>query len=218
MSPRLALFDMDRTLLTTETASLYVRYQRDLGLASGRDLLRTLWWVLKYTAGILDPNGVAEITAATLRDQPEADMIARCEDWFARYVEEHIAQLGRACVARHQADGDVCAIVTGATVYASRPLAKVLDIPHVVASSLEVNADGRFTGRPRYPLCFGTGKLALAEAFARAMNASLDDAIFYSDSISDLPLLERVREPIVVNPDPRLQRVARQRGWTILAW
>ena len=50
------------------------------------------------------------------------------------------------------------------------------------------------------------------------MNATLDDAIFYSDSISDLPLLERVKQPIVVNPDPRLQRVARRRGWTILAW
>ncbi|MFO0619028.1 MAG: HAD-IB family hydrolase [Polyangiaceae bacterium] len=218
MTRRLALFDMDRTLLRTETASLYVQYQRDVGLASGRDLLRTLWWVAKYTAGILDATAVAEIMAAALRDQPEAEMIARCEDWFVRYVEEHIAELGRACVERHRGEGDVCAIVTGATFYASRPLARVLDIPHVVASGLEVDARGRFTGRPLYPLCFGVGKLERAETFAKSVGASLDDAVFYSDSISDLPLLERVREPVVVNPDPRLARVARQRAWTILAW
>jgi HAD superfamily hydrolase (TIGR01490 family) len=215
---RLALFDMDRTLLVTETASLYVRYQREIGEASTRDLLRTLWWVAKYTFGVLDAAKVAEHALRDLGGTREEKMIARCEDWFARYVETHVTIEGRIRVAEHLSAGDTCAIVTGATLYTSRPLAKLLGISHVVASELEVDGEGRFTGRAVLPICLGEGKLERATRFANERGARLEDAIFYTDSVSDLPLLERVGEPVAVNPDPRLLRVAKQRRWRIETW
>ena len=215
---RAALFDMDRTLLSRESASLYVRYQRRIGEATTRDLLRTLGWVAQYTLGILDHMAVATKVLRTLEGQAEAAMIERCEKWFASDVEQYITEGGRRAVASHLAAGDVCAIVTGASLYASRPLAHRLAIPHVVATEFEVDAGGLFTGRARDPLCIGEGKLARALAFVKERGLALEEATFYTDSITDLPLLERVREPIVVNPDPRLARVARQRGWTILRW
>lgn len=215
---RAALFDMDRTLVRKETASLYVRYQRDIGKATTVDVLKTLYWVVQYTFGVLDADKVADKVLAPMRGVSEPVFIEQCEGWFAQYVEKHIADKGRDAVAKHRARGDVCAIVTGGTRYAAGPLAKRLDIEHVVANELEMDEAGLFTGRAVKPLCLGAGKLQKAEAFAERLGFALHEATFYTDSITDLPLLERVAEPIVVNPDPRLLRVAKRRGWPIERW
>ena len=214
---RLALFDMDRTLVRENTAALYVRHQRALGEASLRDLARTSWWLTQYALGVLDAPAVARKALRQATGQYETVLAARCDDWFRRDVAPHIADEGRRAVMRHRASGDVCAIVTTATPYAARPLARLLGIEHVLASELECDAQGRFTGLPRH-LNYGPAKIERSEALARALGTTLDDAAFYSDSISDLPLLERVGEPIVVNPDVRLRRVARSRGWPIETW
>jgi HAD superfamily hydrolase (TIGR01490 family) len=110
------------------------------------------------------------------------------------------------------------AIVTGATRYAARPLARRLGIDHVIASELEIDAEGCLTGRAIDPLCYGAGKIARTERLAADLGFDLRDATFYSDSFTDLPLLEHVREPIVVNPDPRLGRIAKRRGWRVERW
>ena len=213
-----ALFDMDRTLVRLETASLYVRYQREIGEATYKDTLRTLVWVTQYTLGILDAPRVAEQVLLTLRGMPETVLAARCDDWFVRYVERHIACAGREAVRRHREAGDLCAIVTGASPYASRPLARRLGIDHLVSSVFEIDEHHCFTGRAVQPLCFGHGKLQRAEALAGACGFRLEDSTFYTDSVSDLPLLERVAEPVAVNPDPRLRRLAERRGWRIERW
>lgn len=216
--PRAALFDMDRTLLRCETASMYVRYQRAIGEASWKDLARAMFWVGQYTLGLFDAPKVAEKVLQELEGVPEILLSSRCDDWFRTHVERHIADAGRLCVQEHKARGDVCAIVTGATRYASRPLARILDIHHVVASELEVDGEGRFTGRAEQPLCFGEGKLTRALELSRRLGFELEEATFYTDSISDLPLLLKVREPVAVNPDPRLKREAARRGFRVVYW
>ncbi len=218
LRPRAALFDMDRTLIRRETASLYVRYQYERGEAGLRDLARVFFWVTQYTFGVIDAPRVARKALAAYEGMPEATMVARCDDWFTSHVERYVADKGRAAVERHRERGDLLAIVTGATPYMARPLARRLRIDHVVASELEVDGEGRFTGRAADPLCIGEGKVVRTERLARELGFRLEDATFYSDSLTDLPLLERVKEPIVVNPDPRLRRVAKRRGWAIERW
>jgi HAD superfamily hydrolase (TIGR01490 family) len=215
---RAALFDMDRTLVRRETATMYVRYVRARGGATWRDSLRVSWWVAQYTLGVLDAPGVVARALRSLAGTHETVLSARCDDWFRRDVEAHVCDAGRRAVDAHRSCGDLVAIVTGGMPYAARPLARHLGIEHVVASDLEVGADGRFTGRLVEPLCYGTGKVARARALAEKLSFRLQDAFFYSDSLTDLPLLETVCTPIVVNPDPRLARVARRRGWRIERW
>src|SRR5262249_34235821 len=140
-----------------------------------------------------------------------------CEELFLDYMLPHVATAGRGAVERHRTAGDVVAIVTGATPYAALPLARELGIEHVVATRLEVE-DGRFTGNVAPPMAYGKGKIVLAERLAEEQGFALEEATFYSASITDLPLLERVRTPVVVNPDRRLRRVARARGWRIETW
>ena len=215
---RAALFDMDRTLVRKETASLYVRYMRRRGGATWRDSARVLWWVAQYTAGVIDGPAVAAQAALGLAGTPERVLTARMADLFMQDVEPLVSPVGHRTVGEHRARGHVLAIVTGATPYAALPLARRLGIPHVVASPLEVDPDGRFTGRFVEPLCYGEGKLARARAFAERQGFGLEEATFYSDSLTDLPLLEAVGTPVAVNPDPRLARIARRRGWRVERW
>lgn len=215
---RAALFDMDRTLVRRETASLYVRYQRGIGEATWRDAARVSYWVMQYTLGVIKVEEVASRAVRSLSGTHETVLAARCDDWFRRYVEEHVCDCGRRAVAEHQRAGDVVAIVTGAWPYTARPLARSLGIEHVLASELEVGEGGRFTGRFVSPLCYGKGKIHLVSRLAEKLGFRIEDATFYSDSFTNLPLLSAVREPVVVNPDLRLARHARRRGWRIERW
>lgn len=216
--PRAALFDLDRTLVRKETASLYVRYQREIGEATWRDSLRVTYWVLQYTLGVIDAPEVAARAMAGFAGMPETVLASRCDDWFHRFVEPHVCDRGREAVARHQGAGDIVGIVTGASPYVTRPLARLLGIEHIVTSELELGEDGRFTGRIVQPLCYGEGKIVRASRLAEALGFSLRESTFYSDSYTDMPLLAHVAEPVVVNPDPRLAREAKRRGWRVETW
>ena len=209
---------MDRTLVRRDTAGLYMRYRRQIGAAGLADSLRVGWWMLQYSLGVIDADRVAEEALSDYRGKREQALVEICRHWFRRYVLEHVVADGREAVRRHREAGDLLAIVTGATRYAAEPLAEELGIEHVVCSQLEVAADGRFTGRVVRPLGYGRGKVALAERCAAELGFRLEDATFYSDSFTDLPLLERVAEPVAVNPDTRLWLAARRRGWSVQRW
>jgi len=212
-----ALFDMDRTLVRTHTANLYTRYQRDIGELGRFDLLRTGWWMFQYSVGLVDAERVALQVLDGYRGKTSAWLTERCDKWFAEYVKSEISREGRERVEHHRARGHVVAIATSAVSYAALPLARELDIPHVVCSELAV-ADGKLTGEIIPPLCYAAGKRERAETFVRSLGYELAQAAFYTDSITDLALLEAVGHPIVINPDVRLRRVAMQRRWPIEEW
>ena len=209
---------MDRTLVRKNTAQLYVRYQRTIGEATLRDSMRVAMWMAQYTLGIVDAEGVAVRALRSLEGMHETVRAARCDDWFHRDVFKHVSDTARRTVHRHLDAGDVCGIVTGASRYAARPLARHLRIPHIIATELERDARGYFTGKHIQPLCYGVGKIERAQALAVEHGFSLADAVFYSDSVTDVPLMERVGTAVAVNPDPRLTRIARARGWRVERW
>jgi HAD superfamily hydrolase (TIGR01490 family) len=213
-----ALFDMDRTLVRVDTASLYTRYQLDRGEVNWVQLVRVGFWLLRYRFGIIDAPRVAKEALRAYRGKAETALVAACEEWFPKYVMPHVCQSGREAVLRHRDAGDFLAIVTGATPYAARPLARELGIDHVIATELEVDESGCLTGEYHEPMCYGRGKIERVARLAEREGFRLEEAAFYSDSITDLPLLEQVARPIVVNPDARLRRVAKRRGWPIQNW
>jgi HAD superfamily hydrolase (TIGR01490 family) len=219
MSPhrKAALFDMDRTLLRVETASMYVRYQRQIGEAKTLDLAQVLWWVFLYTFNLIDAPRVAQKSLSKVKGMPDTVLAARCDDWMHRDVLQHLSDEGRTMVRKHQRQGDLVVHATGAIMHAARPLARMLDIQHIVATHLEVR-DGVLTGQAEEPLAYGEGKRKRVEALLESEKIPLKNAHFYTDSITDLPLLEAVGKPFAVNPDPRLARLARRRGWPILSW
>jgi HAD superfamily hydrolase (TIGR01490 family) len=216
-SPTIALFDMDRTLVDTHTAKLYTRFQRDLGEIGLLEALRNSYWLLQYTIGVIDAEDVARHVLEGYRGKTDAWLTERCQGWFESHVLERVSARGRARVQEHQQAGHGVAIATSAVRQVAQPLARELSIPHLVCSELEVR-EGALTGAFDRPLCYGQGKLERAKALVLSLGGNMERAAFYSDSVTDLPLLEAVGHPVVVNPDARLRRIARRRGWPIEEW
>ena len=122
-------------------------------------------------------------------------------------------------VRRHQAAGDQVLIVTATNEFVTRPIAAAFGVPELIAIDLERDARGNPTGAIRGTPSFREGKVARVEQWLaeRGLDWSrVEHSTFYSDSINDLPLLERVHEPVATNPDARLTAIAAQRGWRIL--
>ena len=214
---RAAFFDLDRTLVRVDTPRLYTRYRRAKGEASWRDSLQVAWWVLQYTAGVIDAPRVARKALEDFAGKEESWLIKTCDEWFPQYVLPEIQARGRELVKIHRDGGDLVAIVTAATSYVAWPVARELGIDHVVCSELEVD-NGRFTGKVIEPLCYGEGKITRAGALLAEHGIGFDKVTFFSDSITDLPLLSKVDVPVAVNPDRRLLRAARARGWQVQSW
>jgi phosphoserine phosphatase len=108
-------------------------------------------------------------------------------------------------------------LLTSSSRYASELAREQFGLDDVLFQVYET-AGGKFTGEPGRPLCYGPGKVEKAEAWAREHRVDLGASAFYTDSYTDLPMLERVGRPRAVAPDLRLRREARRRGWPILDW
>jgi HAD superfamily hydrolase (TIGR01490 family) len=212
-----AFFDMDKTVLAVNSGTLWLKYlvtHREIGAV---DLLRALWWLALYQLALVDGEFVFGEAAISVKGQREEEMRRVCDRWFAEEVAPHITAGACARVAHHRARGHVLAVLSSSSPYASEPLGARLGIPHVLCTRLEVK-DGVFTGAVAGPVCFGRGKVRVAEEFAREHDVDLSQSWFYTDSYSDLPMLERVGHPVAVNPDLRLRRHARACGWPALQW
>jgi HAD superfamily hydrolase (TIGR01490 family) len=217
-----ALFDVDRTLVTVNTARLYVQWrlaEARLGQhkVSWLDYARVTKVLVQYALGTLEPEGAARHAFQTVRGYNEAQMRAECLAWYVRVVRPHISDRGRHEVAQKRSEGHVCAILSASTPYLTEPLAEDLGIEHVLCTRLEVD-DGVFTGGWEAPLCYGTGKVERAQKWALDHGVDLARSTFYTDSISDLPMLEAVGAPRVVNPDPRLRLLAARRRYPVESW
>lgn len=213
----LALFDLDRTLLDVNAGSLWVRAELRAGKISRWQATKAAAWIFGYHLGYSRIERVLEEGVATLADQAEDEVRARTEAFYAAEVAARYRPRSRAVVEAHRARGDHLALLSSTSVYLAAPVQAELGIPHALCNRFEVR-EGRFTGKPVLPLCYGEGKLAHARALAEQLGVSLADATFYTDSASDLAVLEAVGEPVAVHPDPRLARVARKRGWRIEIW
>jgi len=193
-----ALFDVDGTLIARNSAPLYMRHLRRTGQARRRDVARTLYFLLRYKLGMLDVDRALAVSMEWVRGKVEADIRDDCIAWYARDVRPHV----------------YASIVTSATRYLAEPLGAELGISDLLVTQLVVR-DGRFTGEPVRPVCYGAGKIHWVDRFAARYAVDLAQSYFYTDSITDLPLLERVGHPRVINPDPRLRRLAQRRGWPV---
>src|SRR5690606_7344183 len=179
-NPRLVLFDMDRTLVRKDTATLLTRYRRETGQATRLDTLRVALWVLQYTFGVADAEAIARKVLQGYRGIPEAQLFADGIACFDAYVLDHISERARLAVRSHRESGDFLAIVTGATRYTTEPVARELGVENLACSELEVDAAGLLTGRHIAPLCYGAGKLERVRALLQQSGAQLSDAVFYS--------------------------------------
>ena len=212
-----AFFDVDRTLLRCNSGSRWLSYLRRNGEISTWKALRAAAWLARYKLALIDMEAVTGIVVADMKGVDEAEMVQKTRRWLEEEILGEVAPRGREQIAWHRRQGHVTAILSTSTPYLTEPLAAHLGIDHVLCTRLEVN-DGVFTGGWEPPLCYGPGKVTRASEWAGAHGIDLARSSFYTDSISDLPMLEAVGSPRVVNPDPRLRFVAARRRYPVESW
>jgi HAD superfamily hydrolase (TIGR01490 family) len=219
-SQRLALFDLDHTLLPLDSDHQWAEFLAKSGragdpvlaLARNEDLMN------RYNAGDLTAEQAAEFMLGLLAAHPPHLLAAWHEEYMQHVIRPAMTAQALAIVQKHLAAGDLCAMVTATNSFVTAPIARAFGVQTLIATEPEYLA-GRYTGKIHGTPSFKQGKVLRVNAWLKTLNLNLKDfeeSYFYSDSMNDLPLLEAVTHPIVTNPSPSLLNVAQERNWPVL--
>lgn len=217
---RLALFDLDHTLLPLDSDYQWAEFLARTGRAGdpvqaqrrNNDLME------RYNAGDLTAEQSAEFMLGLLARASSAELAEWHEHYMCEVVRPSILPVAQSLVQQHLAQGDLCAIVTATNHFVTAPIARAFGVPHLIATVAEYQ-NGRYTGKIQGVPSFKEGKVTRVRSWLADMGASLEDfesSYFYSDSPNDIPLLEVVTHPIATNPSPALRQYAQTKGWQIL--
>ena len=217
---RLALFDLDGTLIPQDSDHAFGEFAITLGWADAQTFRkRNDAFYADYAAGRLDIQAYVDFATAPWRDRPVAELQRASERFLALVVQPMLHPAALDLVKRHQDAGDLVAVVTATNDFVTRPIARLFGVEELIATDLQRDANGRVTGRIAGVPAFREGKVTRVQQWLAARGlafGSFERSFFYSDSTNDLPLLECVSDPVATNPGPALERIAQQRGWPVL--
>jgi HAD superfamily hydrolase (TIGR01490 family) len=214
---RLALFDLDNTLLAGDSDHGWGEFMVAQGLVDGADYgAKNDAFYQDYLAGSLDMVAYAEFALTPLTQYSATELNSIHQKFMKTTVIPMIAPKTQALLKKHRDAGDVLVIVTATNDFITAPIAEYLAIPHLIATPTEC-IDGRYTGKLSGAPCFKEGKIDKLNAWMALNNYTIEGACFYSDSHNDIPLLALVDEPIVVDPDATLEAHALANGWPMLS-
>ena len=217
----LALFDLDHTLIPIDSDVMWAEHLVKLGVVdSAWHSKRNDYFYEQYKQGTLDIDEFLTFQLAPLGAHSRSTL----ENWRTEFLQTQVMpnllSAAKDLVAKHQAAGDLVAIVTATNEFITRPIADAFGVDHLIATLVETKTDGEFTGRHAGLPSFREGKIVrVAQWLAEQEDCLLQDfatSTFYSDSLNDLPLLAQVTHPVATNPDPTLLAHAQAQGWPVL--
>ncbi len=215
---RLALFDLDHTLLSGDSDVLWCHFLIEQGLQPPAFRAQSDETAARYADGTVFPMDYCNFYASTLAGFDAQTLRPLREKFLRKWIEPKISHDARELLNKCRADGETLVLTTATNRAISELTATSLGVDHFICTELEMS-NGRYTGRITGTPNMRTGKIDRIRAWLDELGQPerlLTEARFYSDSINDLALLSAVRQPIVVDPDPRLEATARRRGWTVL--
>jgi HAD superfamily hydrolase (TIGR01490 family) len=213
---RLALFDLDNTLLAGDSDYEWGQFLVDRGVLEREAYeAQNRAFYEQYKAGTLDIHEFLGFALRPLADHTPEDLARWHRDFMRTRIEPMMLPAARALVRRHLEAGDLCAIITSTNSFVTRPISSAFGVEHLIATEPE-QRNGRFTGRVAGLPSFRDGKVRRLDEWLAGLGrrfADFGESTCYSDSHNDLPLLERVSRPVAVDPDETLAREAARRGW-----
>ena len=214
-----AFFDLDKTLISQNSALLWMLRQWKKGAVRYTGGLQALGWLVRYSLGW---GGDSEAPLARalggFAGASQAEILAQTK----RFYEEEVRRLYRPgaleAIEQQRQAGRLRILLTSSTQYLGDLVAEDLGLEGCLANVMEVDVHGRLTGQIEGVVCYGRGKLLKAEAKLEQLNASMEACTFFTDSYADISVMEAVGNPVAVNPDIRLKRWAKARGHPIVDW
>lgn len=214
---RLALFDLDHTLLTGDSDHLWGQYLIDQGLVEREThQRRNDAFYEDYKAGRLDMAAYTAFALEPLVSLGTAALLPLRERFIRNVIEPIVAPSAPALLERHRMAGDTLVIITATNAFITAPIAEMLGVDDLLATEPEV-IDGRYTGRIQGTPCYQDGKRVRLEQWRAQQAEKYSRLVFYSDSHNDLPLLRHVDEAIAVDPDAKLLAEANKAGWPVIS-
>jgi len=212
-----AFFDLDDTILATNSGRIMVEEARRNGLISRNVIVQGLFLALLYRIGLLDPHQIMKRMALWLKGIPEDRFIHFTSGIFKKRIKPLIRDKARDAIEYHKNLQGRTVILSAATNYVCQPVKEYLTMDDIICSHMELQ-HGHFAGRVKGAYCYGDEKLRRVLAYCEDLKFDPAEAYYYADSISDLDVLQRVGHPVCVSPDKRLREVAGQRGWEVAEW
>ncbi len=212
----IALFDLDNTLLAGDSDYEWGRYLVEHGVVDGEEYeRRNQEFYERYKQGRLDIHAFAAFAYRPLAELPMQRLLALRAAYVRDRIRPMILPAARALVERHRRRGHRILIVTATNRFVTEPIAAAFGADDLIATEPEFR-NGRYHARIAGVPAFREGKVRRLTQWLDQHGASLNGSWFYSDSHNDLPLLEAVDHPVAVDPDERLERLARRRDWPVI--
>ena len=215
----LAIFDLDNTLIGGDSDYLWGEFLCDEGIISDRQSFekKNDYFYQQYELGSLDIYAWAEFSFEILSHYSINELEAFHLKFMAQKIEPILLEKAQDCINSHKENGDTVLVITASNTFVTAPIVKRYGINHLLATEPEI-VSGRYTGKVTGIPCFKSGKIENLMPWLERNGESLKDSTFYSDSHNDLPLLELVDNPVAVNADKILAKIAQTNGWDILNW
>ena len=212
-----AFFDLDKTVISRSSTLALSRPLYRAGMVSRGQLLRGAYAQLVYLLVGADEDKMERLKEGMLqltRGWDRAQVERLVEDVILEVIDPYVYAEALDLMELHRSEGRRIYIVSSSPEEVVRPLARHFGVSGVIATRAAIGADGRYTGELEY-YAYGEEKAAAVRAVAARTGIDLSSSFAYSDSVTDLPLLEAVGNPVAVNSDKELRKVAEERGWPV---
>lgn len=213
----IAFFDLDGTITRAISGKELVRSAFRKGLMTRTNFAYAIYLSIAFKLRVKDPLKIVNDMVRWVKGISEKTMNDLCSEVFREVLLPSVYAEARSEIKAHKEKNSKVVILSSSLAQICQQVAKNMEMDDIICSDLEV-INGYLTGRARGSLCFGGEKLIRLKEYCKKNNINSEDAWYYGDSISDLPALSSVGNPVCVNPDKKLKKAALKRGWKILSW
>lgn len=216
----LAIFDLDNTLINTDSDHAWPQYLIQKGLVDAENTKKQNdKFYQDYQNGCLNIDEFLKFHLAPLSLYSKEELAEMHREFTERFILPHISMMAKMLVQSHRDSGDELLVISSTNEFIITPICHLFGIKNIIGTQLETGPDGRYTGNYTGIPSLKEGKITRLNAWLAERGETLQSygkTYFYSDSKNDLPLLRLVTDPVAVNPDEELTREAAEKGWPVL--
>ncbi len=213
----LLIFDLDNTLLAGDSDRNWGIFLSEQQIVDSSYLDESERFYNNYYEGSLDIDGFLSFCLKPLIANDMAKLLKLREQFIEEKIRPIVTKTGKELINQAHAEGKKVIIATATNDFVTRPIADIFDVSVLIATEFEIK-DNAFTGRVVGTPCFRGGKLNKVTKWINDNNFDLSQASFYSDSFNDLPLLEKVKKPVIVDGDDKLREIGKNKNWECVSF